>query len=638
MHGNTNQMLEDEFFKIVSEAAKNAYNIAIKKEDFHVSISTPKAEFGDISSSISFRIAKELKQQPHAVAIKILEKSSLSNAMIKELKESAGYINAFIDEKKYAEAVLGNALELGSAYGSSEIGKGKKVIVEYPSVNPNKPWHIGHLKNALLGDAVANIMSFCSYDVEREDYIDDLGLQVAESLWGYINIKDKPDKKFDQWLGEKYVEVNKAMEKQDIKEEINGLLKKMEDPNTLESKTSREFAEKCVAAQYETAFNYRIYHDILIWESNIVAARLLNDALHLIKEKNIIEQPNEGKYSGCLVINLDKAKGILKGFENLEENTKVLVRSNGTATYVAKDLAFHMWKFGIIEGKFKYSKFMVQPNGKDLYTTSYSGEENGFGNADIVVNVIGSAQQYPQLVLKSLIMLSGYAEKAENLVHLSYGEVELEEGSLHGRSGGWIGSGKNYTADDLLKETEQSALQLIKDTDKAVDKPAVAHDVALGAIKFEFLRSAPEKKTIFSWDKALNFEGNSGPYCMYMFARASKIIEKASGKDATAQVPLANEAFSRDIDYSKLTRGIDFELLKLVGKAQESVEKACREFRPNVISDYLLELSVVFSRFYETMPVLKGDAISLRLAITKAAMQTIGNMLLLLGIKPIERI
>jgi arginyl-tRNA synthetase len=621
-------MLTDEFFNILSEAAKLSLNITIDKAAFLSTMSVPKPEFGDLSSSIAFRFAKELRQAPHVIALKIFEKAK-PNSMIKELKELDGYINLFIDEKKYAKLVIENAIAMKSAYGSSQMGAGKKVIVEYPSVNPNKPWHIGHLKNALLGDAVSNIMSFCSYNVEREDYIDDLGLQVAESLWGYINMNAKPDKKFDQWLGEKYVEINKVMEKQDIKDEINELLKKMEDKNTSESKTSREFAEKCVAAQYETAFNYHIYHDILIWESDIINAKLLDKALQTVKDKGITEKPESGKYSGCIVIDLDKAKSIVKGFENLEENTKVLVRSNGTATYVAKDLAFHMWKFGIINGDFKYSKFIVQPNGKDLYTTSSSGVQISFGNADMVVNVIGSAQQYPQLVLKSLIMLAGYKEKADNLIHLSYGEVEIENGSLHGRSGGWLGSGKNYTADDLLKEAEQSAAALVKESDKnnADEMRAIAREVALCAIKFEFLRTAPEKKTVFSWDKALNFEGNSGPYCMYMYARASKILEKA-----------AAEVNTSSIDYSMLTRGIDFELLKLISAAQDKVEKACREFRPNVISDYLLELSSAFSKFYETMPVLKGDAKPLRLAITKAAMQAIGNMLILLGIKPLERI
>ncbi|MGC9099359.1 MAG: arginine--tRNA ligase [Candidatus Micrarchaeia archaeon] len=614
--------LKEEFVSIIEEAVAGL-GLKVDKKEIHATLSTPKEEFGDISSSIAFRLARERKTAPHIIASELMKHLG-GGKLIKEIKELDGYLNAFVDESAYAKLVIESVRSLGEKYGRSEAGKGKKVIVEYPSVNPNKPWHIGHLKNALLGDSIARILSFCSYNVEREDYIDDLGLQVAESLWGYLNLGDKPDKKFDQWLGEEYVKVNNVMKERDISSEINALLKKMEDSSTSEARLSREFAENCVKAQYETAFNYRCYHDILVWESDIVRAKLLERALEQTSKGGAIEKPSSGKYANCLVANLEKLGSIFSELKNLEESMKVLVRSNGTATYLAKDLAFHMWKFGIIKGDFLFEEFIRQPNGEMLYTTSSLGKEMPFGNADIVINVIGSAQQHEQLMLKALLAVAGYEEKAMNLVHLSYGEVELEEGSLHGRSGGWIGKGKNYTADDLLSEVKSKAMEFVKDM-PSEEREKIANEVALGAIRFEFLRSSPEKKTIFSWEKALNFEANSGPYCMYTYARASKIIEKAGSANF-------------EVDYSKLTRGYDFKLIKLLGLMPDYVEKACNELRPNIISDYLLELSSLFSKFYEAMPVLKSNAVGIRLAIVDSTRQVIKNMLLLLGITPLERI
>jgi arginyl-tRNA synthetase len=618
--------LKEEFISMLKNAASEI-GIKVEKEEIIATISKPKKEFGDISSSIGFKLARIMKTSPHIAAEKLVQHMS-KGMLIKNVNELDGYINAFIDEQSYARLVIESVLSEGDFYGSSNMGSGKKVIVEYPSVNPNKPWHIGHLKNALLGDAVSNILEFCSYNVEREDYIDDLGLQVAESLWGYINLGDKPDKKFDQWVGEEYVKVNKMLEqdKEKISKEIDELLKKIEDPSTKEAKIRREFAEECVRAQYETAFKYRCYHNILIWESDIVRARLLERAIKMLEESGSIEKPSEGKYANCIVANLEKLGEIFEELGKMEENRKVLIRSNGTATYLAKDLAFHMWKFGIIKGDFLFEEFMKQPNGKVLYTSSDKGTDMDFGNADMVINVIGSAQQHEQLMLKALLYVSGHEEKAKNLIHLSYGEVELEEGSLHGRSGGWIGKDKNYTADDLLDEVSSKAELFTKDQVSEEEKKRIAFEVALGAIKFDFLKSSPEKKTIFSWERALNFEANSGPYCMYTYARAAKILEKAGAFD------------HGKINYSKLERSYDFELLLALGEAQEYVERACSELRPNIIADYLLSISSLFSKFYENMPVLKSEAQELRLGIVYSTKQVISNMLKLLGIMPIERI
>ncbi len=623
---------KSQFVESISAAVGKKYaDTAIKKDDISNSITVPDSKLGDLSCSIAMRIASSKKMNPNDVA-KILVLEIKAAGMITKFDVIGGYINAWFDEKMYSKAVLDNIFKAGEKHGSSSIGNGVKAIVESPSVNPNKSWHIGHLRNALLGDTISRTMSFCGYMVERVNYIDDLGLQMAESVWSYMNVDSKPDKKFDQWLGEQYVHVNKMLaEDASIKTQINDLLTKMEDSSTLESATHRDIAERCVKAQYETAQSYNISHDVLVWEGDIVREEIVEKALEVAKHKGILNLPTEGKYKGCIIVNLSSSKTLEKEVKNAEEDKKVLVRSNGTATYIAKDFAFHLWKLGITNANFKYKKFLMQKkDGRELYTTSNRGESMDFGGADIVVNVIGSAQRFQQLILKALVNEVSSNDKRNEIVHLSYGEVGIVGGTLSGRKGGWIGEKVNYTADDLLKEMKAKALELIEQKDRElgeVEKGRISNEIALSAIRFEFLRQAPEKKIEFSWESALNFSGNSGPYCMYTYARAAKIL-------GNGDIPTL-----ADNDLQFVSRGQGFELIKMISYAQEYVEKSCREYRPNVLIDYMLNLSSAFSKFYESSPILKGgDAKPVRLAMTSATKQTLWNLLTMMGIYPLESI
>ncbi|MDE1825809.1 MAG: arginine--tRNA ligase [Candidatus Micrarchaeota archaeon] len=631
MHPSPSANASDEFSGMLAAGIDAAFpGSAITKSDLSLSISVPKGEIGDLSSSICFKLSKTFKKSPREIAAQIAAKIR-KGKLVLEISELNGYINAKLDPIHYSKLVLDSVVENGDDYGGSEIGSGQKVIVEFPSTNPNKAWHVGHLKNALLGDCVSNLLSFCSYEVEREDYIDDIGLQMAQSLWGWMHLSDKPDKKFDQWMGEQYVKVNTMLEKPGIKEEINAMLKRMEDSESKEARLIKEISEKCMIAQNQTAFSYGIYHDVMIKESEIVRVKLLEKALELADKKGILERPKEGKYANSTVVKLEKVAEFAKELSGNEEGAKVIVRSSGAATYAAKDFAFHMWKFGLLGTNFKYEKFLDQPNGKPVYVTSINGVEKKFGGVRVAINVIGSAQKYEQLVVKSMFYLLGHKEVADNLIHLSYGEVRLEGGVLSTRKGGAIGSARNYTADDLLREAKASALEIVSKSEKITDKGAldqIASAVALAAIKFEFLKVSPENNVVFSWEKALNFEGDSGPYCIYTYARATRVLEKGGYKPA---VPSAGHLL-------QITRGSDFEVIKLIGSFPEIAQKACSEYRPNVVTDYVLRLSYAFSRFYESMPIIKGgEAMQVRLAITEATRQTIRNALRLVGIETLER-
>ena len=590
--------------------------LQVSEEEIEASLEYPKEQFGDLASAICFELAKREKKAPRSIAESI--KDSIKSGGIVEKVEvaGAGYLNFYFNFGKFTELTV-EAVEENKNYGEVDLGKGKKALVEFPSVNPNKPWHIGHLRNALLGDSVSRILEFAGYKVERENYIDDLGLQVAQSIWGYMKLSNRINGKVDHWLGKQYVEVARRTGEKEVEEEVRGIMKKLEEGENETAKLGRELSEKCVKAQYETAFKLNIFQDVLIWEDNIVQTKMLEGAIDMLLKKGAAVKESEGQNSGCIVAKLEG----VKEFADMESPDKILVRSDGTATYTGKDIAFQLWKFGILPNKFTFSVFMKQPNGKQLYTTSSKGKKRPFGKADLVVNVIGMEQKYPQKVLASLLKSMGYEKEAGSSIHLSYEHAWLPDEKFSGREGTWIG----YTADELIEKAVDYAKGEIKNRFREMnekEKGEIARAVGVGGIRFDFLKTSPEKKIVFRWEDALNFEGDSAPYIQYSHARAARIIEKSHGK-------------SRGVDCSILNSPDEKRLVRLIAKFPSVVRNAAKDCRPHYVADYLIELATAFSKFYTTCPVLTAPEKErkARLALVGCTKRVLKNGLELLGIE-----
>ena len=601
---------------------------AISDTDLDNSIGMSKG-FGDISCSIALNIGKREGRNPEEVADSIIAAMKKPQC-VSLVEQKAGFINFTLDRGKATKDAISDILASREECLRSDIANGDRAIIEYPSVNPAHPWHIGHLRSALLGDTIANIHDRCGAYVEREDYIDDLGLQATQAVWGYmhpelVEAAKKQEGKFDHWLGNIYVEVNAKAKDERINKMINETVVKIEDNNTEESKVAREVTGKCVEAYYLTSFDYGIYHDVLIRESDIVHERLLDKAIAVLRDKGIISA-GSGKYENCTVIDFTGIEGLPKEISNAKEKIKVLVRSNGVPTYVAKDIAFHMWKFGLLENPFKYSVFIVQPNGKELYITSQKGDSKDFGSMNKAINTIDARQSNEQAAVKfSIMKMEG--SKGKSLMHVAYGVVDLETGHLAGRKGTWIG----FTADELLEESKKKAAALMsgKLVKNKAEQEYIIKNIALSGIKFEFLKISPEKRIIFSWARALNFEGNSGPYCQYMHARASRLIEDSKAEQLQAS----------DADFSGATSNQEFNLVKQLMLGRYMLEKSYRELRPNVLTDYANDLAQAFSKFYESSPILKADEKTrmARLLLVMAFKEMMGGVLRTLGITPLER-
>ncbi len=584
-------------------------------------------EFGDISCSVAFKISKAKNEKPADVAGKIAARISPVGYIGKVTTEN-GYLNFHLNREIFSALALTGIIKNGEPQVSDMGGK-RKVIIEYPSANPMHPIHVGHLRNMVIGDTIARLHDLCGYSVEREDFIQDLGLQMVIAVWGYMDMGSKPDKKFDHWLGEIYAGANSHAEESGFREKLSELARKIEMGNTVESALARDLAERCVRAQYETAFDYGSYHDVMIWESDIIREKILDQAMGMLLEKGLLTRPPDGTYKGCVVMDLSAMGDLPAEFKGLKEKVKVMVRNDGTPGYVAKDIAFHMWKFGMLKDTFRYRVFIEkQANGKPAYTSSSEGDAMDFGHVSEAINIIDVKQDYPQALLRLAFRHIGREDVANGIRHLSYGRVELEQGTLAARKGISI----ENTADGLLAEARERAHGLIKDRLKLSEEEqeAVANSVALAAIKFAFLRVAPEKWITFSWKWALTFEGDSGPYCQYMNARATRLLEDSS---------TGNKGID-GADMSKLKSDSEFGLVKEIAKLRDVAERACAEYRPNLVTEYAKDLAFAFSRFYESTPILKDSSreerkarLALVLAFRYAMKVTLG----ILGIDALDR-
>jgi arginyl-tRNA synthetase len=572
---------------------------------------------GDISSRIAFMLSKEKKENPAKLAGELASKlQSAKTKNLDKIEATGPYINFYLSDAAY-EGILSGILKKKEKFGSGKKKEGK-VVIEFPSVNPNKPYHIGHLRNAILGDSVARILEFDGYDVEKMDYIDDLGLQVAQSLWGFLNYDSNPKGKFDLWLGHQYVGIAKKLETdKEVIEGVRDTLKQMEEGDNEIARAGRALAEKCVAAQYETSFAFGIYHDVLVFESDIIR-NVFEEGIEFLKKNEAVVYETEGKNAGCWVVKLGEE--FEKEFGKMENPDKVLIRSDGTAVYTGKDVIFHLWKFGRL-GKFRYEPFLVQPNGKTSYKSSPEGKEMDFGGATVAINVIGVEQKYPQRVIVEVLRRLNLNEQADGLHHLSYEHVGLPDEKFSGRKGTWIG----FTADELLAEAVVRVTEKIKPEHSQDDKDRIAKLVAPAAIKYSFLRTSSDKRITFKWEDALSMEGDSGPYLQYAYVRTNGILGKSQEKPA-----VTGAVFNKD----------ERALIRKMAQLGDVVARCSKERAPHHLTQYSLELANGFSSFYVSSPVLveKDEKTRKnRLAITLATSIVLRSSLGLLGIECPEK-
>ncbi|MHA1409093.1 MAG: arginine--tRNA ligase [Candidatus Odinarchaeia archaeon] len=574
----------------------------------------PDNKLGDMATTICFNLSKKLRKAPIEIAKEFIEGINLEKTpLIKKVEiAGAGYLNFFVNWLKFTELVLKTIENEQEEYGSLNIGKNQKVIVEHTSANPTKPIHLGTLRTAVLGDITARLLKKAGFNVEVQNYMDDLGRQVAVLTWGYMNIKEKVPKKQeykdDFWLGLIYTEASKTIdENEQLEEEIRQILKKMEEGDNKYSELALKLVDMAVKGQLETTSRLNIFYDLLIWEKDIVQSGLFQEALTKMLKSPKVYKIEEGEDAGCIVIDMSSFGDIYK---TLKKSYKILVRSDGISTYTGKDIAFQMWKFGLAKANLKFKVFGKQKNGELLWETNKDGETNErFGNADKVVNVIGYEQKFPQQVVYHALKIMGYEEAFKNSYHLSFQHVWLpEQIAFSGRKGTWIGFHSDAVLDKAVTLAYTEVDKRNPDMPKDIKK-RIAEIIGVGAVKFYLAKYNPEKKIVINWKEAINFEGDSAPYIQYVIVRINSILKKTKEKSIEA-------------DYSLLKDESEIDIIRHLSKFPSLIKYSSINYQYHLIPQYALQLSNKFNVFYHKLPVLKAKNRELR----NARIQLIKNV------------
>jgi len=618
----------------------------------------PEARFGDLSTPLALRMAKELRRPPLEIAGVLREGLEAAGLpLVSRVTASApGFVNVFIDAEQMVDSVLDQVASLGDGYGWAEP-RGVKVVVEHTNMNPNKAAHVGHVRNACLGDCLVRILRRCGYEVEVQNYIDDTGAQVADVVLGFRHLGAEPPGgvRFDHYCWDLYTEVHRRYEGDpELRKVQQEYLHLIEGGDPEVAGLAKQVAERVLAGHLETMWGLGIHYNLLTWESDIVRQGFWRHAFETLKGRGSLIYETGGPNAGCWVVRLTG----LPEFDQLENPDKVLVRSNGTATYVAKDIAYQLWKFGVLGRDFPYRPYACQPDGTVIYSScppelaEALPEGTRFGHAGRVVNVIDIRQKYLQDVLRHSLRQLGFEREAENSVHFAYevvalsaetakelgGDVSDDARSVVTMSGR---KGIGVKADDLIEAAVSKARAEVSQRHPEMDAGEVArlaHDIAVGAIRYYMVRFHTNTLIAFDFDEALAMQGNTGPYLQYAHARALSILRRLAGSaPGCPKGPQEILAWARALPVGKPggpLLAVEKNLALTMASFGSKLEAAAAELLPSILADYGYSLAGAFTDFYEGAPVLtaeSGDR-SRRIALVAAFAQVIRNVLEALGL------
>jgi len=498
----------------------------------------------------------------------------------------------------------------------------EKIIIEHTNINPNKAAHIGHLRNACLGDTLGRCLRYKGENVEIQNYIDDTGVQVADVVFGFMELEKKTlsqikkiKEKFDYYCWDLYVHVSSYLESHpQAGTRKTEILKKIEEEKNPEYETAHYISRRIIKAHLQTMGRIGVSYDLLPCESSILHLKFWEKAFSLLKEKKAITYTTAGVNKGCWVMYL----------EDESEKEKIIVRSDGTVTYVGKDIAYQLWKFGLLEEDFYYEPF-IKEDGKTIWITSSNPEQEfpPFGKGSQVYNVIDSRQAYLQKIVVQGLKSLKYFAQAKKSIHFSYDMVALSPKSLKelnlsiseeekekdfleisGRKG------LGVKADDLLDRLEEKALAEVEKRNPDLPenlKKETAHKIACGALRYFMLKFARNSLIVFDFEEALNFEGETGPYLQYTLVRINSIFRKLKEREGFEEKDLQALLSSEDIPLELLSESEqpDFwDLVLYASQLEEEILHSIRSLEFSHLAKYSFNLCQKFNTYYHLYSIL----------------------------------
>ena len=649
----------------------------------------PSVEMGEFALPLSFELAKRLRKAPRKIAEEIVAEFPLPEGFDRLEVAGTGYINARLKRDLAARALAaGETIGATGHAGEGAANVSGKILVEHTSINPNKAAHIGHLRNAILGDTFVRLLRSAGHTVDVQNYIDNTGVQVADVVIGFTRLEGKSKSdivalidstpRFDYYCWDLYARVSQWYEgdKERLKARSDALHAIEQGGNEL-AEIAELISTAVLRRHLETMDRLDIEYDFLPRESEILHLHFWDAAFELLKQKGVLYFETEGKNKGCWVMTRPKtavpglssptlppkeggrmghAAGdpeprsrtprdlghpneteledilttipVVPGVDirpptiqessGPDEDAKVIVRSNGTVGYVGKDIAYHLWKFGLLGRDFGYRRFYRYPNHHEVWISAEQGEPDHphFGNVAAIYNVIDSRQSDPQNTVVEAIRLLGYTEQAAHYTHFSYEMVALTprcalelgyDVKEEDRAKSYIEvsgrRGFGVKADDLLDALITAAKKEVDSRHAEIDdaeRTGISTQIAIGALRYFMLKFTKQSVIAFDFKEALAFEGETGPYAQYAVVRATNIFRKA-GVDP-------EQALAEDVDYARFfadESGTEiWGLWLLAGKTSLVVEQSIATTEPAFAAKHAFQLAQQFNNFYHRHHIL----------------------------------
>ncbi len=667
----------------LSEAIRAAARQKLGTEVDRVVLERPPAlPLGDLACPVAFDLSRTLRKSPRTVAADLATAIALPDGVREIRVDGAGYLNFFLERGKLVRALLEGP--------SPAPPRAEKVVVEHTNINPNKAAHIGHLRNAVLGDVLVRTLRSLGFSVEVQNYLDDTGVQVADVVAGLVHLANittidaarqairegrlpggaANPKGFAYLCWDLYAEVGRTYEtRPETRAWRDGILHAIEAGDNETARIAAAVVEAICSAHLATMGRLGIAYDLLPRESDILHRKFWVRAFEMLKAAGAVHLETEGRHAGCWVLRLTESED----FAGMEEPDKILVRSNATVTYTGKDIAYQLWKFGLLPIDFAYEPFRPVWNSGSVreeeiprqvldhpvWRTAPSGGDPGapsFGRAARVFNVIDVRQSYPQKVVREGLRALGHAGEADRSIHFSYEIVALspkaareladrfgEEYRLSSEDekkpfvemSGRKGLG--VKADDLVELLlERSRAEVGSRRGAEGGEPAAEQDarsIAVGALRYFLLKVGRNKVIAFDFDEALNFEGDTGPYLQYSLVRADNIFRKMEGRGLSAEVA------PRDLDGGPWEEDL-WSIALDAASTPDVAERAVDSLELAMLARHAFGLAQAFNHFYHRQPILQEPDPAVRnrrLAIARIFRGEMSRLLSLLGIPGPER-